>query len=254
MNGWELMELHDTADVSYTTPIDADSLLIKDSTASLWKRLTWANLKSFLFNPKQATDTVVVGLNAGANITTGFNNTFVGEYSGNGITTGHSNTIIGRITGLTPNLINNTIIGTGLGSIIFRYNPQASSGGLIQFYPTVTANQTASTEIPVVKINSTSTSLATGSLTMQRFFYIPTQTLGFSTASTATDVFGAYFESATIGTNATVTNNYSLGTNGKAKFGGNIELTQTVTTETVTSDTTVTIKINGVNYKLLAKS
>jgi hypothetical protein len=57
MNGWELMELHDTADVSYTTPIDADSLLIKDSTASLWKRLTWANLKSF-FVSKTATETI----------------------------------------------------------------------------------------------------------------------------------------------------------------------------------------------------
>ena len=56
-NGWELMELHDTADVSYTTPIDADSLLIKDSTASLWKRLTWANLKSF-FVSKTATETI----------------------------------------------------------------------------------------------------------------------------------------------------------------------------------------------------
>ncbi len=57
MNGWELMELHDTADVSYTTPIDADSLLIKDSAASLWKRLTWANLKSF-FVSKTATETI----------------------------------------------------------------------------------------------------------------------------------------------------------------------------------------------------
>ena len=48
-NGYELEELHNTADVSYTTPIDADSLLIKDSTASLWKRLTWANFKTLIF-------------------------------------------------------------------------------------------------------------------------------------------------------------------------------------------------------------
>ena len=57
MNGWEVEELHNVADVSYTTPIDADSLLIKDSTASLWKRLTWANLKSF-FVSKTATETI----------------------------------------------------------------------------------------------------------------------------------------------------------------------------------------------------
>ena len=49
MNGWELEELHNVSDVSYTTPIDADSLLIKDSTASLWKRLTWANIKTLIF-------------------------------------------------------------------------------------------------------------------------------------------------------------------------------------------------------------
>lgn len=50
MNGWELEELHNIADVSYSTPIDADSLLIKDSANSLWKRLTWANLKTALNN------------------------------------------------------------------------------------------------------------------------------------------------------------------------------------------------------------
>jgi len=49
MNGWELEELHNVYDTSYTTPIDADSLLIKDSTAALWKRLTWANLKTLIF-------------------------------------------------------------------------------------------------------------------------------------------------------------------------------------------------------------
>lgn len=49
MNGWELEELHNCSDISYTTPINADSLLIKDSTAALWKRLTWANLKTLIF-------------------------------------------------------------------------------------------------------------------------------------------------------------------------------------------------------------
>lgn len=56
-NGYELEELHNTADVTYSTPIDADSLLIKDSTASLWKRLTWANLKTF-FVGKSGNETI----------------------------------------------------------------------------------------------------------------------------------------------------------------------------------------------------
>jgi len=47
-NGYELNEIHDVQDTSYSSPIDADSLLIKDSTNSLWKRLTFANLKTYL--------------------------------------------------------------------------------------------------------------------------------------------------------------------------------------------------------------
>lgn len=47
-NGYELEELHDVADANYSTPLDVDSLLIKDDATSLWKKLTWANLKSTL--------------------------------------------------------------------------------------------------------------------------------------------------------------------------------------------------------------
>lgn len=45
-NGYELEELHNVTTTNYPTPIDADSLLILDSSTSLWKRLTWANLKA----------------------------------------------------------------------------------------------------------------------------------------------------------------------------------------------------------------
>jgi hypothetical protein len=44
------------------------------------------------------------------------------------------------------------------------------------------------------------------------------------------------------------------GVAGKSKFGGNIELTQTVTTETVTSYTTMTMVVNGTTYKVLLKA
>lgn len=33
-------------DTSYSTPVDTDSVLVKDNSTSLWKRLTWANLKA----------------------------------------------------------------------------------------------------------------------------------------------------------------------------------------------------------------
>jgi hypothetical protein len=47
-NGYELEELHDVdLTESKTTPVDADSLLLQDSAdISIWKRLTWANLKA----------------------------------------------------------------------------------------------------------------------------------------------------------------------------------------------------------------
>ena len=47
-NGYELEELHDVdLTESKTTPVDADALLLQDSAdSSIWKRLTWANLKA----------------------------------------------------------------------------------------------------------------------------------------------------------------------------------------------------------------
>jgi hypothetical protein len=45
----------------------------------------------------------------------------------------------------------------------------------------------------------------------------------------------------------------AVGSTPKFVFSDNIELTQTVTTESVASDRTVTIVINGTTYKLLAK-
>jgi len=47
-NGYELEELHNVTETNYTTPIDADSLLTFDITNSLWKRLSWSNIKSNL--------------------------------------------------------------------------------------------------------------------------------------------------------------------------------------------------------------
>jgi nitrogen fixation protein len=50
MNGWELGELHDVdLTESKTTPIDADNLFLQDSADnSIWKLLSWANLKATL--------------------------------------------------------------------------------------------------------------------------------------------------------------------------------------------------------------
>lgn len=160
---------------------------------------------------------VVIGSIAGNNITSGYNMTIVGYGSGAGITTGNQNTILGaNVTGLAAALVNNIILAQGDGAIRYRYNPMAGSGGLFQFTPASTTGQTASTEIPVLKVNASTTTIAQGALTTQRFTYLPSQTLAFAAASTATNVFGLFVEAATAGTNATITNNYALG------LGGNI--------------------------------
>jgi len=273
-NGWELMELHDTADVSYTTPIDADSLLIKDNTASLWKRLTWANLKANLFtlgnllignasatNQRQVRigqDTSYVDIGSYTLDTTRpalyLNNTpsainFALSSSSNGLTTyfnGQNNL----------NFSISTIDKLQIGTSLVNFSAGSATSNIINYSFAIPSNtnQTVSNNSPSFKITGNNKTFQTGALSTQYFNYITTNTISFVGASTATDVYNLFVESPTVGTNATVTNNYSFGTNGKVKFGGNIELTQTVTTETVTSDTTVTIKINGINYKLLAKS
>lgn len=50
MNGWELGELHDVdLTESKTTPVDTDNLFLQDSAdSSIWKLLSWANLKARL--------------------------------------------------------------------------------------------------------------------------------------------------------------------------------------------------------------
>jgi len=275
-NGWELEELHNVGDVSYTTPIDADSLLIKDSTASLWKRLTWANLKANLFTignlligNASATNQrrVRIGQDtATIDIGSLFGSGSSGAIYINQSTPSGSNYILaddtsnvylnGRVNNALyiQNAANNLIrINAGFQ----RHTPLSSASGSpinFDYVASANTNQTLSTNIPNFKVTGANKQWATGALSTQYFNHFTTNTISFVGASTATDVYNLFIESPTIGTNATVTNNYSFGTNGKAKFGGNIELTQTVTTETVTSDTTVTIKINGVNYKLLAKS
>jgi hypothetical protein len=47
-NGYELEELHNVTSTNYTTPINTDSVLTYDVTTSLWKRLSWSNIKSNL--------------------------------------------------------------------------------------------------------------------------------------------------------------------------------------------------------------
>jgi nitrogen fixation protein len=77
MNGWELGELHDVDTTeSKSTPIDADNLLLQDSAdLSIWKKLSWANvkatLKTYFDTLYQAAGTYLTSANITQTITNG---------------------------------------------------------------------------------------------------------------------------------------------------------------------------------------
>lgn len=122
MNGWELEELHNVSTTNYTTPIDTDSLLTYDVTNSLWKRLTWANVKATLktyFDTIYTTASAVASqittallpyalkesqLNSGGTITIG---TFGGSGTNNDIRVSAANWFI-QSTGLDYSTSTNT--------------------------------------------------------------------------------------------------------------------------------------------------
>ena len=135
-------------------------------------------------------------------------------------------------------------------------NISNTSGALTSFAfnPSSNTNQTASTEQLSFNVATCTSQHATGALTTQRFAVFNAPTYSFVGASTITNAATLAITAAPIaGTNSTITNSYALWIQGgKSLFAGNIELTQTITTETVISNRTVTIVINGTTYKLLA--
>jgi hypothetical protein len=97
-----------------------------------------------------------------------------------------------------------------------------TTGALISFdftAPTNT-NQTLSTNIPNFKITGANKQWATGTLANQYFNYFTANTASFVGASTATNVYGLFAEAAIAGTNATITNNWGIGTTGDIQVGG----------------------------------
>jgi hypothetical protein len=170
----------------------------------------------------------------------------------------------GQINAYTSNLglyaknANSSIFfGTNVGSnVLAQWNGISTSGAVTTFTFTVPANtnQTLSTNIPSFRVTGANKQWATGALATQYFNYFTANTVSFVGASTATNVYNLFVEAPIQGTNATITNNYAAGFNGAVNFLGNVRLTQTVTTEVVVSDRTVTIVINGTTYKLLAKA
>lgn len=145
---------------------------------------------------------------------------------------------------VTPSTNNYTIAGTGndtyfngiLSSNItvnntvrIGVNGAVTSGASTTFTFNVPANtgQTASNEIPNFKVTGASKTWAAGAITTQRWNYFTANTAAFASASTITNSYGLYVEAATAGTNATITNNWALGTNGniEARSTGQTKIT-----------------------------
>lgn len=107
------------------------------------------------------------------------------------------------------------------GSALLSLNKSANIV-MYAFNPSNVTGNTASTELPILKIANCTKTLNAGALTTQRFIYLQAQTIAFASASTVTNAYGLWAEPPTAGTNATITNNYSAGFNGNVQINGNI--------------------------------
>lgn len=101
------------------------------------------------------------------------------------------------------------------------FTPSAASILNTNFTFTTSADtgQTASTNSPNFKVTGSTKQWATGALATQYFNHFSANTVSFTSASTASNVYGLYVEAATAGANATITNNFAAG------FSGNVQIT-----------------------------
>lgn len=115
---------------------------------------------------------------------------------------------------------------------MLTFNP--NGGTIIPFlFKNVFLNSgsfTASTEVPIVKFNGGTYKWGTGSLGTQRFFYVPSNTITSTAASTFTNVYNLFVEAPIAGTNATITNNYALGLAGSLKINDTFNIVFDTTT------------------------
>lgn len=101
-----------------------------------------------------------------------------------------------------------------MNSTNFSFNPAAASAGASTTFAFVSSsdtNQTAGTEKKTFDLTSATIGHATGAITTQRFAVIGTPTYTFASASTITNAATLAVSAAPIaGTNATITNSYSI--------------------------------------------
>lgn len=94
--------------------------------------------------------------------------------------------------------------------------PAAATGSTINFDFTSPNNtaRTASTNVSNFIVRGGTITFNPGALSTQYFNYFSANTLDFGTPSVATNVFGVFIEKSVAGTNATISNNFGIGTDG----------------------------------------
>lgn len=104
-----------------------------------------------------------------------------------------------------------------------RFNQAAVSSGAVNNYSFTKPNntgQTASTNIQGFLFTTGSRQWATGAITTQEEIRITSPTYSFVGASTITNAYSLFVNAPTAGTNATITNNWAIGTNGRVNVQG----------------------------------
>ena len=173
---------------------------------------------------------VFIGYSAGSANTTGFQNAAI--HGGGNNTTGYNNVFVGYNAG--GSLADNTANQTSTFSVFLGANTKALSAGntnqivignnaIGSGSNTVTIGDTNITDNYLrgfLKVTGNNKTLPTGNITNQYWNHFTPNTASFVGASTVTSSYGLFVEAAIAGTNATITNNFALGTTGRVQIKG----------------------------------
>jgi hypothetical protein len=128
--------------------------------------------------------------------------------------TGTGSLVFGTSPTFTTSIITPNVTGVS-GNLVFT-NAAQSSGAITNFTFTAAnhTTQTASANIPTVSFTLGTLQRNTGAVTAQHGFLINSPTYSFVGASTITNAYSLFVNAPTVGTNATITNNWAIGVNG----------------------------------------
>jgi len=108
------------------------------------------------------------------------------------------------------------------------FSPVAySAGTMIPFLVTIPSHtgQTATVNIPSFKVSGSNKTWNAGNISNQYWNYFSANTASFNSSSLINNSYGLFVEAAAMGTAATASNNWAIGSNGNLQVQGNIYTT-----------------------------